>query len=252
MLAGGPHRMSNWQEQKAEINRRALTRLRKALPGIFPSGVLSRALTRSFIPPTPRLAIDSYWRAHPLRADRLARALAARSGQPDGWTWQLGQARRGMPATLRVPPAPYREKAFARGPGFCCVCGQRVYQFGWHIDLWSKGPNKRATWHCACVIAWQFWNAPSEQAALLRRLQARRCGQTGGRLWKNGEVDHRMPLYRVWNEHRNMRWPDLLGYWGLPNLQVINRDAHVLKCADEARDRKLKRSLTAKDSLVVA
>jgi len=49
-----------------------------------------------------------------------------------------------------------------------------------------------------------------------------------------------------------MRWPDLLGYWGLPNLQVINRDAHVLKCADEARDRKLKRSLTAKDSLVVA
>jgi hypothetical protein len=123
MLAGGPHRMSNWQEQKAEINRRALTRLRKALPGIFPSGVLSRALTRSFIPPTPRLAIDSYWRAHPLRADRLARALAARSGQPDGWTWQLGQARRGMPATLRVPPAPYREKAFARGPGFCCVCG---------------------------------------------------------------------------------------------------------------------------------
>ena len=154
-----------------------------------------------------------------------------------------------MPATLRVPPAPYREKAFAQGPGFCCVCGQRVYQFGWHIDLWSKGPNKRATWHCACVIAWQFWNAPSEQAALLRRLQARRCGQTGGRLWKNGEVDHRMPLYRVWNEHRNMRWPDLLGYWGLPNLQVINRDAHVLKCADEARDRKLKRSLTAKDSL---
>jgi hypothetical protein len=26
----------------------------------------------------PRLAIDSYWRAHPIRADRLARALAAR------------------------------------------------------------------------------------------------------------------------------------------------------------------------------
>jgi hypothetical protein len=251
MLAAlGPDRMSKWQDQRAEINRRALARLTKALPGIFPSGVLSRALGRPFIPPTPRLAIDSYWRAHPLRADRLARALAARSGQPDGWTWQLGKeqskAQSGRPATFRVPPAPYREKAFARGPGFCCVCGQHVYQFGWHVDLWGKGPNKRAAWHGACVIAWQFWNAPSEQAPLLRRLQARRCGQTGGRLWKTAEVDHRVPLYRVWNEYRGGRWPDLLDYWGLPNLQVINREAHVLKCADEARDRSVKRSLTAK------
>jgi hypothetical protein len=251
MLAAlGPDRMSKWQEQRAEINQRALARLTKALPGIFPSGILRRALTRPFIPPTPRLAIDSYWRAHPLRADRLARALAARSGQPAGWTWQLGKARSGMSATFRAPPAPYREKAFARGPGFCCVCGQPVYQFGWHIDLWGKGPNKRATWHGACVIAWQFWNAPSDQTALLRRLQARRCGQTGGRLWKNAEVDHRVPLYRVWNEYRGLPWPQLLHYWGLPNLQVINRDAHVLKCADEARDRSTKRSLTAKDTSV--
>jgi hypothetical protein len=119
MLAAlGPYRMSTWQEQTAEINRRALARLTKALPAIFPAGVLSRALARPFIPPTPRLAIDSYWRAHPLRADRLARALTARSGRPDGWTWQLGKAQSGVPATFRIPPAPYREKAFARGPGF--------------------------------------------------------------------------------------------------------------------------------------
>ena len=218
--------MSKWQKQRAEINRRALARLRKALPGIFPSNVLGRALARPFIPPTPRLAIDSYWRAHPLRADRLARALAARSGQPDGWIWQLRKGQDGMQTTFR---APYREKAFARGGGFCCVCGQPIYQFGWHIDLWGKGPNKRATWHCACVIAWQFWNAPSEQAPLLRRLQARRCTQTGGRLWRDAEVDHRVPLYRVWSEYRGTPWPDLLNYWGMPNLQVINRDAHTLK-----------------------
>ncbi len=29
----------------------------------------------------------------------------------------------------------------------------------------------------------------------------------------------------------------LVAYWGLPNLQVINRDAHVAKCAAEARSR---------------
>ena len=59
--------------------------------------------------------------------------------------------------------------------------------------------------------------------------------------WKaleKAEVDHRVPLFRVWSDHRNEQWPKLLGYWGLPNLQVINRDVHAAKCANEARDRR--------------
>jgi hypothetical protein len=231
--------VSTWQDKTAERNRQAIARLHKALPAVFPRIVLSRALSRPFVPPTPRLAIDSYWRAHPLRADRLARALAALSGEPKGWTWQLGSNRKsGLPATFRVPPAPYRERAFSRGHGFCCVCGQAVYRFGWHADLWNDGPNKKANWHCACVIAWQFWNAPSGEARLLRRLQARRCGQSGGRLWKNAEIDHRTPLFRVWSERRDIPWPKLLDYWGLPNLQAVNRDAHADKSATEARERR--------------
>ena len=118
---------------------------------------------------------------------------------------------------------------------------RRPYRFGWHVDLWDSGVNMNANWHCACVIAWQFWNAPSDYARLLRRLQARRCGQSGGRLWKSAEVDHRVPLFRVWSEHRETPWPDLLTYWGLPNLQVINRDVHAVKCAIEARDRRAAR-----------
>jgi hypothetical protein len=230
--------MSKWLVEKAERNRLSVARLTKALPAIFPPAVLSRALARPFVPPTPRLAIDSYWGAHPIRADRLARALAARTGPPNRWTWRLGNDRKnGLPATFRTPPAPYRERAYTRGPGFCCVCGQPVYRFGWHVDLWHTGVNRNAVWHGACVIAWQFWNAPSNNARLLRRLQASRCGQTGGRLWKNAEVDHRVPLFRVWRECRDVAWPALLHYWGLQNLQVINRDVHAAKCANEARDR---------------
>jgi hypothetical protein len=123
------------------------------------------------------------------------------------------------------------------------VCGQPVYRFGWHVDLWSVGINRNANWHCACVIAWEFWNAPSGEAALLRRLQARRCGQTGKRLWKSAEVDHRVPLFRVWSEYRDLPWRKLLDFWGLPNLQVINRDVHATKCANEARDRRAVSSL---------
>lgn len=236
--------VSRWQDERAERNRQAVARLNRALPDIFPSAVLSRALGRPFVPPTPRLAIDGYWRVHPLRADRLARALAAKGGAPAGWSWRLGSGRKsGLPASFRAPPAPFRERAYARGPGFCCVCGQPVYRFGWHADLWNMGPNKNATWHCACVIAWQFWNAPSNQARLLRRVQALRCAQSGGRLWKNAEVDHRVPLFRVWSELRDTPWPKLLDYWGLPNLQMINRDAHAAKCADEARERREARAL---------
>ena len=163
--------MSKWEAEKAERNRRSIARLTKSLPGIFPSAVLSRALGRPFVPPTPRLAIDLYWNAHPLRADRLARALASRSGAPSGWTWRVGDSRNsGLPTTFRTPPTPYRERTYAKGPGFCRVCGQPVYRFGWHADLWNAGPNKNATWHCACVVAWQFWTAPSDHARLLRRL----------------------------------------------------------------------------------
>jgi hypothetical protein len=163
--------MSGWQELKAERNRRSLVRLNKELPPIFPRAVMARAFARPFAPPTPRLAVESYWRAHPIRADRLARALAALSQAPDGWIWRLGDRRSGLPFTFRMPPAPYREVAHALGPGFCCVCGQPVYRLGWHIDFWATGPNENAVWHSACVVAWQFWNAPSSQIQLLRRIQ---------------------------------------------------------------------------------
>ena len=83
---------------------------------------------------------------------------------------------------------------------------------------------------------------PPLKTRLLRRLQARRCGQTGGRLWKNAEVDHRVPLFRVWSDHRDVPWPKLLDFWGLPNLQVVNRIAHVTKSVVEARDRRAARS----------
>jgi hypothetical protein len=118
--------MSEWEAERTERNNRSLTRLTKALPEIFPSAVLTRALDRPFVPPTPRLAVDSYWSAHPIRAERLARALAARSGAPSGWTWRIGNGRNRLSPSFRTPPAPFREPAYAKGPGYCCVCGQSV------------------------------------------------------------------------------------------------------------------------------
>ena len=88
------------------------------------------------------------------------------------------------------------------------------------------------------MVAWELWNAPSDFVRELKRLQAHRCGATGKRLRRSAEVDHRLPLYRVWREHRHAVWPRLLAYWGIPNLQVIDRDAHAAKCAGEASERR--------------
>ena len=226
-LAGTILRMT-LADLRAEQNRLALARFEKALPDPFPAPAL-RTLWRGAGPRRrPGLPSTAYWRAHPLRADRLARALAVKSGAPAGWTWRLRSAGEpDLPVSFRAPPAPYREEAFSRGPGHCVVCGQPVYRLGWHVDLWDKGPNKNAVWHTACVTAWQLWNAPSDHAnccancnAGVARPAARGCG--GPRRSTTAR-----PLFRVWREHRDTDWPTLLGYWGLPNLQVINRDVHA-------------------------
>src|SRR4029453_12042799 len=106
-------RGSEWRIEK---NRRSLERLERALPQIFPVPVLVHALSRPLVPPLPRLAIDSYWRAHPIRADHLARALAAQTGAPSGGTWRVaGNREIGPSHSFRAPPAPYRETQFKLG-----------------------------------------------------------------------------------------------------------------------------------------
>ena len=144
----------------------------------------------------------------------------------------------GRARTFRIPPAPFREARYRVGPGTCCLCGQPVYRFGWHRDLWGDAKiNGRARWHACCVAAWKIWKAPADQARLLGRLQKRRCAVTGLRLLRNREVDHRVPLHRVWRKQRDLPWAALLQYWGFPNLQAINRDAHRLKSAAETSHR---------------
>ena len=235
-------RQSEWLRRR---NERRIERLAATTPDRFPRAVWRQALGLGLVPDIPSRAVQAYWQAHPVRADRLARALAEKSGTPPGWLWRLDRAD-GSSDHFRTPPLPYREAAFARGKGSCCVCGQPIYRFGWHTDFWEDGtPNRRSSWHAACVVAWRFWNAPSEHDRILKRIQRHRCAETQRRLLRDAEVDHRIPLFRVWRDERDASWPRLLSFWGLPNLQVVNREVHMQKSVEEARERAGLRSVAA-------
>jgi hypothetical protein len=110
--------VSTWRAQR---NEKAWVRLMRNLPEVFPGAVLVHALSRPFLPATPRRTVDSYWRHHPVRADKLARALAALSGAPEGWVWRVGIQKSRPLLSFRVPPTPFREPAYTKGPGHCCV-----------------------------------------------------------------------------------------------------------------------------------
>ena len=222
-----------FEDRRTAWNAGALTRLQSPAAAALPDCVRTYAVASRWIPKTARAAVDGYWRAHPLRAERLARALAARSGTPANWQWQLGKASRGG---FRTPPLPFRAAEHRAGPGQCVICGQPVYRFGWHAGRSpDDGPNGRAEWHACCVVAWRFWTAPANHRKLLSKVQGRKCPLSGGRLLRSAEVDHRVPLFRVWREHRDRDWPELLAFWGLPNLQVVNSDAHLGKSSLEIR-----------------
>lgn len=74
--------VSTWRAQRNE-NPRA--RLMRNLPEVFPGAVLVHALSRPFLPATPRRAVDSYWRYRPVRADKLpAHSLPLAACRKDG------------------------------------------------------------------------------------------------------------------------------------------------------------------------
>jgi hypothetical protein len=230
------------EERRAAWNTRARARLEASGPELLPRAVLAHALASSWIPRTNRAAVDACWRAHPIRAERLCRRLASRSGAPPKWRWAIGD-QDGLPASFRVPPLPYRERAHRAGPGQCIVCGQTIFRLGWHADYWGSGePNRRAEWHACCVVAWNFWIAPGNHRKLLSKLQGRKCGLSERRLLRTAEVDHRTPLHQVWRDYRDRPWPELLAFWGMPNLQVVNSTVHTLKSVEEARTRAKARS----------
>jgi hypothetical protein len=116
--------VSTWLAQR---NEKARARLMRNLPEVFPGAVLVHALSRPFLPATPRRTVDSYWRYHPIRADKLARALAALSGAPEGWVWRAGIQKSEPLVSFRVPPTHFANRPIRRAPAIVVCAGSPYF-----------------------------------------------------------------------------------------------------------------------------
>ena len=176
-----------------------------------------------------------------LYAERVTRILCRRSGAVEGYQWRAppkSWADQTRLTSHRNPPLPFHSMVH-KGPGWCRVCGQPVYGGG-SFRTFAGEQSKRLTWHTICTAAYFLMTKPADYTAILILRQGQVCAITGAPLplpYRNVEVDHDVPLYRVARDHGDEPWYDLLRFWMTGNLRAITRAAYLAKCADEARDR---------------
>ncbi len=153
----------------------------------------------------------------------------------------------GIPMWSRCPPLPplwmlYGNKR-ENHPGNCCpVCRCSTYQGGdWRASAGKPRWNK--TWHAPCLHAHLVWTRTPDYARVIAEQQGGVCALSGESIMRDGhlrgqvEVDHLVPLWRVRHDAAQYRWPDVLRFWGLGNLQALSAAGHRIKTAREAAER---------------
>lgn len=166
-------------------------------------------------------------------ADYVARQLCAKAPLIECWQW----------TRHRRPPLPFYDNPhlLPKAQGYCRICAGPVYANGAHF---GSELSKR-TWHNVCLKAFTFWTQPD--ANVLGPRQQWACASCGsdlsiarghGRSFTDvAQVDHVVPLYRVWRDLKGLYWTELLHYWSPDNCQVLCVACHKMKCAAEAGER---------------
>jgi hypothetical protein len=176
-------------------------------------------------------------------AERAAVGLIRRSGVvvPD---WSILSKGRNPP----LAPGGGRD-------GKCPVCQLPRYAGGAWWE--SAGPSRKgAYWHKACLDAFTNWTRYSVLGSYLAARQGWVCPETGlplrvtverqhpisgepivGHYIIAIEVDHIDPLWRIRAQADQYKWPDVLRFWGIANLQALTPQGHTIKTKREAAER---------------
>ena len=167
--------MSGWQELRAERNQRSLVRHCLLSFHVSCSVGLSPALScrrRRGLRSNHTGALIQFgriaWREHSQLAAK--RPIAGVGGSETA----------GAACLSRSAPHLHRSMNMRTHSGldFAACAVNRFIDSAGTLTLGRRSQQE-------CGVAQQFWNSPSTQIRLWRRLQSRRYAETGGRLWRN-------------------------------------------------------------------
>ena len=88
-------------------------------------------------------------------------------------------------------------------------------------------------------MAFDLMRNPYDFANFFHDRQNGICSLSGERLGdiSNIQIDHVIPLYRVYRDYRDYPIKDLLVFWGPDNLRAVTKEAHKIKSKYEAAER---------------
>ena len=164
-----------------------------------------------------------------------------RTRQQSRYTWRHPDT--GEPGLIVRPdkilfrefPKPYNHGGHGGG---CPMCGGPRYALGWHKDWDGTGESKRGYWHYACSAAYRLISTPNEYGKFFKERQNGICAISGQPLIEGlYDIDHIIPLYRVYRDFGHIPVLDLIEFWGPGNLRAITQDAHKNKNRYEAGER---------------
>lgn len=203
---------------------------------------------------TPSLRVSRYWYRHPRRAFALMMAMMRANETPiiSDWPRVVSQSRftwhgpGGKPATIikpdktlfREPPQPYLSHEPYRMIG-CPMCGGQRYKLGWHKDWDGSGICQKGYWHAACGTAYRLMRNPFDYWKYFYDRQNGICSLSGESLGEknNIQIDHFVPLYKVYRDYRDYPIEDIMVFWGPDNLRAVTKKAHKIKSKFESAER---------------
>lgn len=193
---------------------------------------------------TPSLRVQRYWYRHPFRAFYLMRALMRENPRPFSREWPEMKSNG---KTIKTPSGRWEFKISKERPQFrkppqpylggCPMCGGVRYNLGWHSDWDGKGKSKQGWWHQSCSSAYRLMTSPAEFSQVFYDRQGGFCALTNDPLSDSYDIDHIIPLYRVFRDFGHLEQDELIGFWGPGNLRAITKEAHKRKNAYEAAER---------------
>ena len=116
-----------------------------------------------------------------------------------------------------------------KGQGFCKWCNGRM----------TEADKPSTMWHRGCAQQWKLHSLLHDQTKFCRGRDGRGCaydgpeGHADGCSGVGGELDHRVPLWKV----RDLPPDERRSYYGPDNIWLLSNACHAAKTAREAAER---------------